>query len=252
MYYSDIESYKSSFNFELEKYSSKVYTDDISIKRMVCNERYIFVLVEFKKSDYVLFVIDTTLPANSYKIYDKAYGDPFWQSANLDDINSTRPNEMKTIRIWDVDNILYCVQDSSDEQCVLISENKIHLYKNGILYVHDYSYTVKKVSIEIDKLVLYDEFNVQYTYLFSNDSPTVNYDCSNVNVNYNLIKYSNYKNIRIDQKGTRYRITYIDKIPSYVMLPIYSTETFYNTKCLSKNICSMQEDATSLIYLTRN
>lgn len=253
MYYSDIESYKSNFDFELEKYSSKVYIDDMSIKQMVCNERYIFVLVKFKSNYNVLFVMDTTLPTDSYKIYDKAYGEPCWQNANLDEINLTRPNEMKTIYIRDDDNErikLYCVQDSSDEQCVLISENQIHLYKNGTLYVHDYSFTVKNVFIEIDKLVLYDEFNVQYTYLFSNDSPVVKHDSSNVI--YNFIKYDNYNNIRIDQKGTRYRVTYIDKIPSYVMLPIYSDETYYNNKCLSKNICSMQTDSTSLVYLLRN
>lgn len=257
MYYTKIESYKSPdyFAIDYDKHSSKVYTDGMYIKQMVCNERYIFVLVKFKSGYNVLFVIDTTLPTDSYKIFDKAYGEPCWQNADLDEINLTRPNEMKTVHVYsdiNSDRIkLYCVQDSSDEQCVLISENQINLYKDGKLFVHDYSFTVKNTSIEIDKLVLYDEFNVQYTYLFTQDSPTVKYDESN-SILHNCIDYDKYNNIRIDQKGIRYRITHIDKIPTYVMLPIYSDDAYHDKKCLSKNICAMQIDSTGLVYLSRN
>lgn len=191
MYYSKIESYKHSFWNNQEKYSSSKYTDDIFIMQMICNERYIFVLVKFDERKNVLFIIDTTLPIDSYKIYDKAYGD-------LDNINLNRTNEMKTISAFGSNFKLDCVQDSSDEQCVLISDEDVYLYKNGNIYKHEYSFTIKNRLVEVDKLVLYDEFDVQYTYTFTEDSPIIKTDES---IEYNYIKYDYYKNIRIDQKG---------------------------------------------------
>lgn len=251
-YYSKIESYKHSFWNNQERYSSTEYTDDIFISQMICNERYIFVLVKFDERMNVLFIIDTTLPIDSYKIYDKAYGDSIWHDADLDNINLNRTNEMKTISAFGNNFKLYCVQDSSDEQCVLISDEDVYLYKNGNIYKHEYSFTIKNRLVEVDKLVLYDEFDVQYTYTFTGDSPIIKTDepKSNYN-NYNYIKYDYYKNIRIDQKGIRYRITYIDKIPTYTMLPIYS-DKIYNKCCISKNICAMETDWTSLTYLIIN
>jgi hypothetical protein len=281
----NIESYKNSFSHNLPEYSSSVYTDEISIEQMVCNQRYIFVLVKYSEQHQhqVLFVIDTTCKLDDCKMFDSdIIAD---KTAECFNCNCTRFNpcdECKELgkvfkptwgcdytareikAITDAKNRpsivpscflytngpfkLYCVQNSNESECVVISDNYIYLYKDCILNTHEYMYTIRDVQIHPGIVKFFDEYNVCYTFTYSNDPPMVEKVKSRVEKTYH--DYTLYNTTRLDSKGDRYRLTNTDSdIPKYMYLPdVYVSKNYLSRVCISDNLCVVQTCKASIQY----
>jgi len=306
-YDSAIQSFKSRFTiyyaFEDEEFSNKLYTNDISMEDMVCNERYVFVLLQYKKNEYTLFVIDTTLPIDDYKVYDfdaiatgeqecevycrKRYGckqcteNPTCENykslesqlkdmkmgfmthyhpktvhyttsdlvAMLNAVN--KPNTMSTVRIRDETTLkLYTLQDSNEEECVIISDNFIYLYKNGQVYEHEYMFTIRYIELKPDVLYLSDEFDMVYSYTYSNDEPIKQSRPGYIRERYN---FACYDKTRIDTKGNRYRLTWMDTYPMYTLIENAHPPSLYPRPhvCISKTLCAFEWGNIGLTSLIR-
>lgn len=277
----NIESYKHSFSHNVPKYSSTVYTDEISIEQMVCNQRYIFILVKYSEHHHhhQLFVIDTEIPLDDCRVYDsdiiadetvecynctrfilcdecKELGKVFkptwgYRAREIKAITEAknRPSIISTCFLYtDGPFKLYCVQNSNDSECVIISDNYIYLYKNGILNTHEYMYTIRNVQIYSGLVKFYDEYNVCYTFTYSNDPPMVEMIKSRVENTHH--DYTLYNTTRLDSKGDRYRLTNVDSdIPKYMYLPdVHVSKSYLSRVCISDNLCVVQTCKTSIRY----
>lgn len=285
----NIESFKRDFSRSLSKYSSSEYTDKMYIVKMVCNKRYIFVLVKYS-DHHVLFAIDTNIPVDDFKIFDsdiiadetdecfkcssfglcndcKQLGTvfiPTWDhtARQVRDIKAAknRPNTLCTYTLNTRGPFeLHCIQDSNESECVIISDNYIYLYKDGILDTHEYMYTIRNVQINSDVVQFFDEYDVCYTYTYSRfcetilekskDQPSVKKSKRTVKTYYD---YTSCNKTRIDSKGNRYRLTNTESdIPSYMYIPdVNATDTFQSV-CISDTLCVVQTYKTSIDYFRK-
>jgi hypothetical protein len=185
---------------------------------MVCNNTYIYLLLEYAEECYILYSKNTSNGKENI-VYVRG------KSVNL-----------------------YCNQSSHTDECVVITDTDIYLYKNGKMFTHDYLYTIINVYLTFDKLIVRDEFKMQYVYTYSQENPTVELTSSNLE---NGHTYTFYGSTRIDIKSDFCRLTHIDEIPQYYLIPdIYPSN--YAQLCISNNICAIQTGDTSITYLVNN
>jgi hypothetical protein len=296
-YDSEIESFKRKFSHSLPKYSSAEYTDELYLTNLVFNERYIFAVLKYAEERYTtyhskLFVIDTTLSMDDYKIYDqhvirkhtvqcscrnnndveycKECAD-IVTDVSTSDMGATllkynnarelvdvlraleKPNRMPSFKIDDEQFDLYVARYSAYEQCVLISEKTIYMYADGHMYKHDYIFTINKTFINQNKLILHDEFQAEHVYTFSDQQPEVHpcAPCVHDDFDDDHKRFSTYGKTRIDVKGNRYRLTYIDTIPKYTLLEdVYPASC--SICCVSKYMCALQTKRAGFVYLKYN
>jgi hypothetical protein len=162
-----------------------------------------------------------------------------------------KPNKMPSFEIKDEQLNVYVARDSKDEQCVLISENTIYMYAGGQIYKHDYIFTIYNTIINQNKLILYDEFQAKHVYSFSDQQPEVHAGEQFVNDHHTNNKFSYYGKTRIDIKGNRYRLTYIDTIPKYTLLEdVYPASR--SICCVSRYMCALQIKRAGFVYLKYN
>ncbi len=257
-YDSEVESFKREFAYNLPEYSSAKYTDGLYLTNLVCNERYIFAVLKYADESYTtyhsrLFVIDTTLSMDDYKIYDQHVLECCKARELVDVLHALeKPNKMPSFEIKDEQLNVYVARDSKDEQCVLISENTIYMYAGGQIYKHDYIFTINKTIINQNKLILYDEFQAKHVYSFSDQQPEVHAGEQFVDVDdHTNNKFSYYGKTRIDVKGNRYRLTYIDTIPKYTLLEdVYPASR--SICCVSRYMCALQIKRAGFVYLKYN
>lgn len=282
----NIESFKREFSSSLSKYSSSEYTDKMYIVKMVCNKRYIFVLVKYS-DHHVLFAIDTNIPVDDLKIFDsdiiadetdecfkcssfgrcddcKLLGTvfiPTWDytARQVRDIKDAKnkPTTMCTHALNTRGPFeLHCIQEANESECVVISDNYIYLYKDCILDTHEYMYTIRNVQINSDVVQFFDEYDVCYTYTYSKskDQPIVKKSKWTVaeryeRANKTCYDYTICNKTRIDSKGDRYRLTSIESdIPSYMYISDVDATEIMRNVCISDTLCVVQTYKTSIDY----
>ena len=265
------------------KHSSSEYTDDLYIHAIVCNKRYVFILMKkgpgYDVDMYNLFVIDTeNLNIDDYKFFDilnvcdsdsdsdseldktdldkklKEYKfDNCWfrptknLKYTLDKISKTSKT-MSCIPIYEHLHLkLYCNQDSNLDECILVSDDNIYLYKNDQVYKHSYLYTIRGLDIQDSFVVFQDEYKIQYKYTFDNNDVYTTVHGYKCHSNHD---YTIYNNTRLDIKGTSYRCTLVlPPNPKYHLLSSCNSNCCYS---LSENICVIQTFNHNLDLLVRN
>ncbi len=208
--------YKSYNWNEIYKSKSNSYFQPKLIN-MVCNNKYIYLLVQYTEKCYILFSKNT--------------------------IN----DEENTFCVCGKSVKLYCLQISHTDECVVISDTNIYLYKNGENFIHEYLYTLEDVYLTYDKLIVRDEFKMQYSYTFSQNNPNVK--PTSLNIKHKHL-YTFYDSTRIDIKGDYCRLTHIDETPQYHLIRnIYPTSN--PQMCISNKICAIQTGDTNITYLIK-
>lgn len=259
--------YDSTIKSFQEQFERDSTADGMYIQNMVCNERYVYVLVEYQDNDYTLFVIDTTLPADDYKVYDvnviaeeskkckNCTDNPTHENytsleSQLKDMKATqKPNKMQTIKIYNDTGLkLYTIQNSKDDQCVVISDNYIYLYKNGQVYKHEYMFTIKYINVYPNILYLCDEFNMVYMYTYSDDKCSTESRLDYTRCHYD---FAHCDKTRVDIKGNRYRLTYMDTYPKYTLIDDVYPPKSYPKVCISKTLCAVESGTNGLTCLVQ-